>query len=328
MEDPPLENILMNGSFSRDSWSRLNNPSRGVQCQVWRQTYAADRWKIRYASPQGAAVFQAWSPETPEDVPCGGSLEIRGCEGLTEDVLLGQRVEAAEAVRYRRKLCFSAWVFYSAPVVQECPVYLVTGSAQAPNVFGDPFNSNVRHETIDLLGNAAVNQWVRFEHEIDARAFGSDGLSVELQFCAPALSQTGARIRVAGAALSDACGMPPVPPACAGRDCAFTKRFFQRHDIGNLNSIGRALAVNAHELFFQLPFPEMRAAPECTLPRQDEGLNVFATAGFPVTGFTYDAVYRSRATVIIRATRKNHGLRDGYLSFTGPGAAILLDAEL
>jgi hypothetical protein len=72
----------------------------------------------------------------------------------------------------------------------------------------------------------------------------------------------------------------------------------------------------------------MRGSPDCTLPSTDERLRVFSSSGAQASGFAYDVTDRSRGSVIIRATKRNHGLRDGYLVFPGSGAAILLDAEL
>jgi hypothetical protein len=72
----------------------------------------------------------------------------------------------------------------------------------------------------------------------------------------------------------------------------------------------------------------MRAFPAVTLPHDESHLRVFHLEGLPQTGFTYDITYRSRGSFILRATKENHGLRDGYLSFVGEGGAVFLEAEL
>src|SRR5450432_3711638 len=46
---PSLDNVLINGGFFRGLWNRLPNSIESLECPVWRQTFAADRWKIRYA---------------------------------------------------------------------------------------------------------------------------------------------------------------------------------------------------------------------------------------------------------------------------------------
>ena len=328
MHDGAFHNVLINGGFQRGLWNRSGGAAVNVECAVWRQTFAADRWKIRYARPDGAPVCQAKSADVPGDFHSDCSLEIRGAEGVGGDVFLGQRIEAAEASRYRRRLNFSAWFLLETPDPEGCPVQFALGTAKEPDVFGNAFNDNVKPEAVESPGRIPANQWTRLELGVDARQFSANGLSVELQFPAAALGRTGARIRVAGAQLADATHTGLAMESPAGMEMALAKRFFQRHDATTINTLGRALAVNAHEMFFQFSFPEMRASPECTLPRDDAHLRVFCFAGIPQEGFQYDITDRSRGSVIIRAIKPNHGLRDGFLRFTGPDAAILLDAEL
>lgn len=323
-----FDNLLINGGFWRGFWNRPRCAATSVECAVWRQTFSADRWKIRYAQPDGAPAFQTKSADVPENFHSDCSLEIRGAEGVTQDVFLGQRIEAAEAPRYRRRLKFSAWFYFERTGDGGCPVHLTLGTAKELDVFGNAFNDNVKHEAELPLGRIPANRWTRLESEIDAGGFAANGLSVEMRFPSEALNQTGARIRVAGAQLADAALEGPAIERPSVLETILAKRFFQRHDASTINSPGRALVVNAHELFFQFVFPEMRAAPECTIPRNDEHLRVCSFAGVPQEGFAYDITDRSRSSIVIRATKKNHCLRDGCLLFAKPGDAILLDAEL
>ena len=318
--------ILSNGSFLHDFWSRLSAPS--VECVLWRQTFAADRWKIRYAQPDGAAVFQARSQRVPEGFCSDTSLEIQGREGVTQDVFLGQRIEASEATRYRRRLRFSAWIYFENTGADRCPVQLVLGTAKEPDVFGNAFNDNVKTEIAELLGHVPAGRWVCLECEIDAQRFSPNGLSVELQFPAASLNKTGAKIYISDVKLFDASQAAQSIAFPVAWEALLNRRFFQRHDLNSIQSLGRALYLNPNEIFFLFTFPEMRIPPECTLPQDDAHLSVFNVEGGRQSGFVFNSIDRSRRSVIIRATKQNHGLPDATLSFVGPNAAILLDAEL
>jgi hypothetical protein len=324
MQHGPTGNIVMNGRFARECWRRLTDAEAGIECLTWRQTYAADRWKIRYAKPNGATVSQAWSCDEPKYLP-GGSLEIRGAAGVTENVLLGQRIESAEANRYRRRLYFSAWVKIESPIAEDRPVLLLLGTPKDRDIFGDAFNSNIVPLTTCNLGVAAGNEWTRLECELDGREFNANGLSMELEFPASALNGPETRIRVAGVALSD--GFSPGLPAELPTELERLRgrRYFQRYDSRTIIFPGRSLSARECELRFQIQFPEMRIAPACTLVG---ALQVIDTAGNSADGFVFDVIDSSRCSVIIRATREYHGLRDGCLTFAHADAALLLEAEL
>ena len=319
-------NILINGDFSADLWNRCYSPTAGVECAVWRQTFAADRWKLRYAQPEGAPVAQAQSADIPPHANGSCSLEIRGAEGVAQSVFVGQRIEAAESVRYRRQLVFSAWVRIVNASAPDAQVKLWLGSARQPDVFGNAANDGVKTATCEHLA-LPTGRWVHLEHAIDGRPLSAHGLSLELELPALLLARDIAAVRLAGVRLDSlTAGTAFQRPAAV--ETLLARRFFQRYDAARLNSLGRALVVNAHELHFQFTFPEMRAFPACTLPHDENVLRIFNLEGIPQTGFRYDVTYRSRGSAIIRATRENHGLHDGYLSFVGSGGAIELDAEL
>jgi hypothetical protein len=319
-------NILINGDFSRSLWTRLDSPVAGVECPVWRQTFAADRWKVRYGQATGAVVCQAQSPDIPPNTASACSLELRGADGVSQPVLIGQRIEAAEAARYRRHLVFSAWIRVVGSSAADATFALVLGSAKEPNVFGGASNDGVKSEMREAI-TLPSGRWVHLEHAIDGRTFGANGLSLEFEIPASLLAQRGQFVRFASMRLDDlAAGAGIERPAAM--ETLLARRFFQRYDSGRINSLGRALVVNAHELHFQFTFAEMRGFPTCTLPHDDAGLRVFNLEGIPQAGFRYDITYRSRGSAIIRATRENHGLADGFLSFVGSEGAILLDAEL
>lgn len=322
MQHGSTGNILMNGRFAH--WRRLDDAEAGVECLMWRQTYAADRWKIRYSRPEGASVWQARSADEPKYLP-GGSLEIRGAVGVSETALLGQRIESAESSKYRRRLYFSAWVKVEGPIIEGNPVSLHLGTAKDRDVFGDAFNNNVRPLKKLNLGIAPSNEWTRLECEIDGRSFDSSGLSLELEFPASALNSNTKYVRVAGVTLSDNSTPTLAVEPSTELENLQGKRFFQRHDRSSITTLGRSLSVKEWELRFQFQFPEMRIPPACTLVG---GFHVFDKTGKPVDGFIYEVVDSSRGSVIIRAIKEHHGVTDGYLAFGGKDAAILLEAEL
>lgn len=320
-----LDNLLLNGDFLPGLWGRTLSPLEGIECAVWRQTFAADRWKVRYARGEGAPVSQAMAADVPAQSSAPCSLELRGAPGVTQPVYFGQRIEAAEAVRYRGELLFSAWCRVTGSNETVCDIGLVTGMASEADDFGDAFNDRVKMELTVTFERVPTGRWVHLEHPIDARGYSANGLSIELVFAPRLLDSVESRVRVAGARLAPA-GRTVARPTSMEGDLA--RRFFQRHDSTTINSLGRALVVNAHEMHFQFTFQEMRAFPACTLPGSEEGLRIFDLEGISQEGFTYDVTYRSRGSVIIRATKERHGLRDGYLSFVGSSGFILLDSEL
>jgi hypothetical protein len=323
-----LDNILLNGDFAPDLWTRLSGPGEPVECPVWRQTFAADRWKVRYGAPEGATVTQAMSTDVPAHAVVARSVELRGANGVTQPVFFGQRIEAADSIRYRRRMVFSAWIRLDHPDKSPKQLDLTFGTAQEPDIFGAPCNDQVRIENCARIEEIPVGRWWFLERDIDGRAFAANGLSVELEFPADLLSAPETSIRLAAVRLTDIAAGNRTIDRTAGVERLLTRRFFQRHDATTVNSLGRALVVNAHELHFQFTFPEMRSFPAVTLPHDETELRVFNLEGIPQSGFLYDITYRSRGSFILRATKPDHGLRDGFLSFVGHQGAILLDAEL
>lgn len=323
-----LDNILLNGDFAPDLWTRFTQPGEIASGAVWRQTFAADRWKVRYAAPKGTPVTQSMSTEVPAHASVTRSIELRGAEGVTQPVSFGQRIEAMEATRYRRRMVFSAWIRITHADTTPKQFDLSVGTAREADVFGGPCNDNVALETCVRIEEAPVGRWWFLEREIDGRGFAPNGLSVELEFPADLLDSPDARIRLASVRLADVAAGNRVVDRAASVERLLARRFFQRHDASTVNSLGRALVVNAHELHFQFCFPEMRAFPAITLPHDESQLRVFNLEGIPQAGFTYDITYCSRGSFILRATKASHGLHDGFLSFVGHDGAILLDAEL
>jgi hypothetical protein len=317
-------NLLINGGFLPGLWSRLaGHESGAVFCPVEARTFAADRWHLRYAAPMGGAVSQARSEEVPPDATAESSWEIRGGEGVAQNVLCGQTIEADEAPAYRRELRLTAWCQVEHPALRECQVRLVVSHATARDVFDTSVITLARAP----VQTVAVNAWTRLDFTFDARAAGRLGLCVELEFFADFLCDPAARVRLSGASLGPASGPEPAPRNSA-LETLLARRFFQRHSGETVNAIGRALACNPHELYFQFSFPEMRAFPAITLPPNDADLGVFSSQGVRQAGFTYDAPHCARGSAVIRATKWNHELGDGYLAFHGYHGAILLDAEL
>lgn len=323
-----FDNLLLNGDFSPDLCSRLSRPDEIVECPVWRRTFAADRWAVSYAAAKGAAVSQTISTDAPAHAAATRSVEIRGAHGLAQPVAFGQRIEAADAPRYRRRVLFSAWIRHEHPDKFPAHFGLTFRTAPEPDDFGGPHGDRLQLAATVRIEEVPTGRWWLLEREIDARGFAPHGLAVEMEFPAEMLSGPEACLRITGARLADAaagCRHLDRHPAIERQ---LTGRFFQRHDATTVNSLGRALVVNAHELHFQFTFPEMRAFPAVTLPHDESQLRVFNLEGIPQSGFTYDITHRSRGSFILRATKADHGLRDAFLSFVGYDGAILLDAEL
>lgn len=317
-------NLLINGKFLPGLWTRLNGMPAGtpILCPVWAQTFAADRWRVRYAAPSGGEVSQACSVETLDAISTATILEIRGGTGVEQDVSVGQNIEADEALNYRRPLRFSAWVKCQHPRETQCAISVDVGSPRTADLF-DSSVETVQHTPLPPL---AVNRWTRIETTVKASAFRATGLRVDLTFAHEFLSDPAARVLITDASL--ACASVPLAERPPALERFLAQRFFQRHDGASVNAIGRALTCNPHELFFQFSFPEMRGRPACTLSQDNADLCVFSADGQPQTGFAYDSTFGSRTSIVIRATKLRHQLRDGYLAFRGYRGAILLDAEL
>ena len=317
-------NLLVNGKFLPGLWTRLAGSPTGtaIPCPIYAETFAADRWRVRYASPSGGEVTQACSSEILDAVSTATILEIRGGSSVEQKVFVGQNIEADEALNFRRLLRFSAWVKCQHPRLASGTAALVVGNPRTV----DLFDSSVETVQQTLLPAFVLNRWTRIEATVKASAFRPTGLRVELAFSAEFLSDPAARVLITDASLSCASGPLVERPPALERFLA--RRFFQRHDGTNVNAIGRALTSNPHEMFFQFSFPEMRAIPACTISQDNADLCVYSADGQPQSGFTYDVTFGSRSSVIIRATKLRHQLRDGYLAFRGYRGAILLNAEL
>ena len=317
-------NLLINGKFLPALWTRLHGEPAGtaIRCPVWAQTFAADRWRVRYAAPSGGEVSQACSTEILDAVSTATILEIRGGAEVAQEVFVGQNIEADEALNYRRPLRFSAWVKCQHPRLTHAAAALVIGSPRTP----DLFDASVETMERTVLPAFSVNRWVRLEATVKASAFRATGLRVELALPSEFLSDPAARVLLADASL--ACASTPLAERPAAVERFLAQRFFQRHDGASMNAVGRALTCNPHEIFFQFTFPEMRATPACTLTQDNADLCVFSGDGQPQSGFAYDVALAARASVVIRATKLRHQLRDGYLAFRNERGAILLEAEL
>ena len=317
-------NLLINGKFLPGLWTRLHGMPAGtpIPCPVWAQTFAADRWRVRYAKPSGGDVAQACSTEILDAVSTAMILEIRGGAGVAQEIFIGQNIEADEALNYRRPLRFSALVKCQHPRQTHCIAALEIGSPKMV----DLFDSSVETAQRTPLPALSVNRWTRIEATVKASAFRATGLRVDLAFPSDFLNEPAARVLLTDASLACAStALAERPPAL---ERFLAGRFLQRHDGTSVNAIGRALTCNPHEIFFQFSFPEMRAIPACTISQDNADLCVYSTDGQPQSGFAYDVTFGSRTSVIIRATKLRHQLRDGYLAFRGYRGAILLDAEL
>lgn len=314
--------LLINGQFLPELWTRVGEEA-AIVCPIDDVTFAADRWYLRYASARGAAVSQARSEEVPKDAGAGTSLEIRGHAGVAESVYVGQRIESSEVASYRRELRFSAWCRVEHPSLRECPVRLAVRHALTCDVLDANAETLIR----SAVRNVPPGVWTRLEFGCDATAARPWGLAVELELPAMFLCHPEARVRLSAATLGPAESPEPGPRSSA-IETWLARRFYQRHSARNVNAIGRALVCNPHELHFQFTFPEMRAAPAVTLPQDNADLTVFSCDGIAQDGFVYDVPYSARGSVMIRATKWDHGLSDGFMAFRGYRGAILLEAEL
>lgn len=317
-------NLFINGKFLPGLWTRLHGTPAGtaIPCPVWAQTFAADRWRVRYAAPSGGEVAQACSTEILDAVSTATILEIRGGTEVAQEVFIGQNIEAEEALNYRRPLRFSAWVKCHHPRLTHASASLEIGSPRAP----DLFDASVETMERTTLPAFPVNRWTHLEATVKASAFRPTGLRVELALPPDFLSDPAARVLLADASLS--CASVPLAERPPALERFLARRFFQRHDGTGRNVIGRVLTCNPHELFFEFTFPEMRAAPACTLPQDNADLCVFSGDGQPQAGFAYDVALAARSSIVIRATKLRHQLRDGYMAFRNERGAILLEAEL
>ena len=233
--------ILINGDFSPGLWSRVARPREGIECALWRQTFAADRWQVRYAQAEGAPVRQAMSQDVSPHANAACSLEIRGADGVTQPVFVGQRIEAAEAPRYRRNLVFSAWLGIEGSLAGTAEIELLCGTPREPDVFGSGSSDDVKSELRETI-HCPTGRWVHLEHPIDGRSFGSTGLSCELVLPAHLLARSAACIRLANVRLDDlGAGMGGERPAAV--EAALARRFFQRYDSSRINSLDRKSVV-------------------------------------------------------------------------------------
>jgi hypothetical protein len=311
--------LLCNGAFHPALWTRLNSAA-AVPCPVTAQTFAADRWHVRYAAPEGGVVAQVRSAEMPPGCSVGSSLEIQGGEGVAQPLCVGQNVEADEGLPHELRL--RAWCHMEHPHLRSCPVRLAIGSPIQRDLF-DRSVECVAQREMSLM----TNVWTRLDFTFDATALRPCGLRVELELPPGLLNHPAARVRLADASLCLPSALEPTRRSLAD-EAALAGRFFQRHDARLLNAIGRALVCNAHELHFQFTFPLMRAFPSVSLPQDNADFSVHSLDGLEQSGFAYDVPFRARGSAIIRATKRNHQLRDGYLAFRGYRGAILLDSEL
>jgi len=314
-------NLLCNGAFLPELWTRVNSRDAiPVPCPVTAQTFAADRWHVRYAAPQGGAVAQVRSTERPPECSVGSSLEIQGGEGVAQPVYVGQNVEADE--RLPHELRFRAWCHVEHPHLQGGAVRLVIGSPVQRDLFDSSVECVAQREAF-----LAPHAWTLLDFTFDTTGLRPSGLRVELELPPGLLDHSAARVRLADVSLHQ-----PSAPEASRRsladESAIASRFFQRHDAQLRNAIGRALVCNRHELHFQFTFPLMRAFPSISLPQDNEDFCVHSLDGLQQSGFVYDVPFRTRGSAIIRATKRNHQLCDGYLAFRGYRGAILLDSEL
>jgi hypothetical protein len=315
--------LLINGAFHSSLWTRLDDSGAGeISCPVHAQTFAADRWHVRYAAPAVAPVTQARSEHVPSSSPALHSLELRGQGGVSEPVFLAQNNEPAEAHAYRRELRVTAWCYAQHPTVTGCPVRLHVGSPHTTDLFDERVELVWRSDARSV----PCQTWRQLEFFFDASSFRRTGLRISLEIEA-GLNDPAAHLRFAELSLHPANTAPP-PPRPIALETLLARRFFQRHTARSVNAIGRALVRNPHELHFQFTFPEMRAFPALTLPQNENLLTVFSAEGVPQSGFVYDVPYAACGSAIIRATKLEHQLHDGYLAFRGYEGAILLDAEL
>ncbi len=167
------ENGLVNGCFQ--VWQR---GTASTTCTASARTFLADRW---YVNPSGADVTQERSTTVPTGSYAGYSLKLTGAASVTT-VLIGQRIEALEIPRLKRRLTFSAYV-YNVTGAAFVPVLLI-GTPGAADDFTTVTNrATTGSGGVPALGSCADTAWTRVSVSIDVSGFTNiaNGMQVELQ---------------------------------------------------------------------------------------------------------------------------------------------------
>jgi hypothetical protein len=160
-------NVLNNSSF--EVW---NDATGATSCTAAAKTAAAECW---YVQPTGAAVTRARSATVRTGAMARYSIELVGASSVT-NVLLGQRLEAADIPKLAREVTFQAYVYNGSGAAFQ-PSLLI-GTPAATNDFTTVTNRLT--QTLQSCANAA---WTLVSHTVDISAYTNlaNGLQVELQ---------------------------------------------------------------------------------------------------------------------------------------------------
>jgi hypothetical protein len=327
-----MENLFINGAFSDALWSWLRqHGTERVECPGHTQTFAAARWKIRYASRTGRGVTQQRCSVVPPGSTSRNSLQVNGASELDQTVFFGQRIEMAESPRYRTLLTFSAWIYLEADPGATAPLFLEIGTANSPDIFGTGLNSNTTSQLRERVGDLSSQGWTFISHTFDATDFSPNGLSVEMEFAPEMLNQENRFLRIADCQLQPGRVATSLERLPVTFEKLMAQRFYQSWTVDEINNFGRPNNTSPHEIYFIHYFPQMRIPPQTTFSQDNSQFQIISSSGgTPQTGFSYDVPFCSHGSIAIRASKRDHGLHDASMVLIGPprGAFIALNAEL
>jgi hypothetical protein len=182
------KNILHNGA--QDLSQRYGSASTIAQtCAVNTRTFLTDRWGI---IPNGAGITAQQVTNTP-NTRSRYSLQLNGASSVTT-VAVEQDIESSDsALRCRRMLTFSAWVYCSGQGSSVTPIFRV----RTPSAADDYTTTSV------VLSQATtqsvpVGVWTQVVFNFDASTLSnvSNGMRIGLQFPSGSLSSSSYSILV------------------------------------------------------------------------------------------------------------------------------------
>jgi hypothetical protein len=160
-------NVLINAAL--EIW---NDATGATSCGAGVKTAAAECW---YVLPSGAPVTRARSTTVRTGAMARYSIELVGAASVT-NVLLGQRIEAADVPKLAREVTFQAYVYNGSGASFQPTLFLGTPAGT------DDFTTvtNRLSQTLQSCANAA---WTLVSHTVDISGYTNlaNGLQCDLQ---------------------------------------------------------------------------------------------------------------------------------------------------